>query len=105
MQLSNATRYSLAYSIFCLSLFCLVFTFFGGSSAHALTFKSDGTVVQNSKNKSTSKTGKLAKSDEIVSFDVAISSSAVENLKRLPFEFDFSTVSYTHLTLPTIYSV
>ena len=90
MQPSNAVRSSLAYSILCLSLLCLVFTFVDGSSAHALTFKSDGTVVQNSKNKSTSKTGKLAKSDEIVSFDVAISSSAVENLKRLPFEFDFS---------------
>ena len=66
MQLSNAIRCSLAYSIFCLSLLCLVSTFFDGSSAHALTFKSDGTVVQNSKIKSTSKTGKLAKSDEIM---------------------------------------
>lgn len=90
MQLSNATRYSLAYSIFCLSLLCLLFTFFDGSSAHALTFKSDGTVVQSSKNKSTSKTGKLVKSDEIMSFDVTISGSALEDLKRLPFEFDFS---------------
>ena len=90
MQLSNAIRCSLAYSIVCLSLLCLVSTFFDGGSAHALTFKSDGTVVQNSKNKSTSKTGKLAKSDEIMSFDIAISGSALENLKRLPFEFDFS---------------
>ena len=57
MQLSNAIRSSLAYSIFCLSVLCLVFTFLDGSSAHALTFKSDGTVVQNNKNKSTSKTG------------------------------------------------
>ena len=34
--------------------------------------------------------GKLTKSEEIKSFDVAISGSALENLKRLPFEFDFS---------------
>ena len=34
--------------------------------------------------------GKLTKSEEITSFDVAISGSALENLKRLPFEFDFS---------------
>ena len=75
MQLSNTIRCSLAYSIFCLSVLCLVFTFFDGRSAHALTFKSDGTVVQNSKNKSTSNTGKLCKlketatkSDEIIMF-------------------------------------
>ena len=34
--------------------------------------------------------GKLTKSEEITSFDVAMSGSALENLKRLPFEFDFS---------------
>lgn len=90
MQPSNAARFYLAHFFFCLSLLCFLFTFFNGGDAHALTFKSDGTVVQNSKNKSTSKTGKLAKSDEIKGFDVAISGSALENLKRLPFEFDFS---------------
>ena len=90
MQTSKFLRSSLVCSSFCISLLSLLFTIFDGSSAHAVTFKSDGTVVQNSKNKSKLKTGKLAKSDEIMSFDVAISGSAIENLKRLPFEFDFS---------------
>ena len=40
--------------------------------------------------KKTDSAGKLTKSEEIMSFDVAISDSALENLKRLPFEFDFS---------------
>ena len=90
MQSAKPIRSIVAHSSFCISLLCLVFTFFDENSAHALTFKSDGTVVQNSKNKSTSKTGKLSKSEEITSFEVAISGSALENLKRLPFEFDFS---------------
>ena len=33
---------------------------------------------------------KLTKSQEIMSFDITISGSILENLKRLPFEFDFS---------------
>lgn len=41
-------------------------------------------------NKKTDSAGKLTKSQEIMSFDIAISGSALENLKRLPFEFDFS---------------
>ena len=41
-------------------------------------------------NKKTDSAGKLTKSEEIMSFDVAISGSTLENLKRLPFEFDFS---------------
>jgi hypothetical protein len=68
--------------------FCLFA--FDDHGANALTFKSDGTVAQNSQSKAKSKSGKLAKSDGIMSFDVALSGSALENLKRLPFEFDFS---------------
>ena len=33
---------------------------------------------------------KLPKSEEIMSFDITIGGSTLENLKRLPFEFDFS---------------
>ena len=40
--------------------------------------------------KKTDDAGKLTKSEEVMSFDVAISGSSLENLKRLPFEFDFS---------------
>ena len=34
--------------------------------------------------------GKLTKSEEITSFDISISGSGLENLKRMPFEFDFT---------------
>lgn len=40
--------------------------------------------------KKTDDARKLTKSEEIMSFDIAISGSGLENLKRLPFEFDFS---------------
>jgi hypothetical protein len=90
MQTSKISRLFLGCSSFCISLFCLTFTLFDGSAAHALTFKSDGTVVRNSNDKTAQKTGKLTKSDEITSFDVTISGSHLKKLKRLPFEFDFS---------------
>lgn len=90
MQPSKVVSSCLACFSFCIPLLCLFATFFDSGSAHALTFKSDGSVVQNDKNNATSKTGKLTKSQEIKSFDVSISGSALENLKRLPFEFDFT---------------
>ena len=90
MQPSKVVSSYLACFSFCIPLLCLFSTFFDSGSAHALTFKSDGSVVQNDKNNATSKTGKLTKSQEIKSFDVSISGSALENLKRLPFEFDFT---------------
>ena len=90
MQPSKVVSSYLACFSFCIPLLCLFSTFFDSGSAHALTFKSDGSVVQNGKNNATSKTGKLTKSQEIKSFDVSISGSALENLKRLPFEFDFT---------------
>ena len=90
MQPSKVVSSYLACFSFCIPLLCLFSTFFDSGSAHALTFKSDGSVVQNDKNNATSKTGKLTKSQEIKSFDVSISGSALKNLKRLPFEFDFT---------------
>ena len=54
---------------------------FGNSSA---------VLAKDWSNKKTDDAGKLAKSEEIMSFDVSISGSSLENLKRLPFEFDFT---------------
>ena len=54
---------------------------FGNSSA---------VLAKDWSNKKTDDAGKLAKSEEIMSFDISISGSRLENLKRLPFEFDFT---------------
>lgn len=90
MQPFKIVRSFIRHSRLYIALFLLCFALSAGSSAYALTFKSNGDVVQNTKNESKSKSGNLTKSDDIMSFDVSLSSSALKNLKRLPFEFDFS---------------
>ncbi len=57
----------------------------------ALVYGTSSAVLAKDWNKKkTDDAVKLTKSEKIMSFDIIISGSTLENLKRLPFEFDFS---------------